>query len=839
MVGGHFSCPLLVRSAEAQSADKPTAKQLEFFEKKIRPVLSEKCYSCHSADAEKIKGGLLLDSREATLRGGDTGPALVPGDAAASMLVEMIHWQDPDLAMPPKDKLSDQQIADFETWIAMGAPDPRAEKSAADGGTLQIVSDIDFEEGRKFWAFQPPTKTPAPSLEAVPSSWRNWPATDIDRFVAAGLAEAGLEPVAAAEPVALVRRLYFDLIGLPPNPQQVDAFLAAEKSDRAAAVSKLVDDLLASPHFGERWGRHWLDVARYAESNGMERNFTYPQAWRYRDYVIASFNEDKPFDQFAREQIAGDLLTGPPERADERKTATGFLALGPKMLNERDKEVFRYELADEQIDAVSRAFIGLTVSCARCHDHKFDPVSTRDYYALAGIFTSSNTLFGTANGGGNRQASPLMPIGEQATAKQEEVDAFKKRIANLNKKLKAAQARQKAAQKRLATQEKINKPNPAQTKQLQTTRQQMATVKKAVKAIADEIAQMRKNQPEGPQMVMGVVDRPQPADSPLLKRGNVDTKGKAVPRGFLTVFHGGDSPKPLARPEGSGRLELAHWVGSPHHPLTARVAANRTWSHLFGRGLVATPDNFGHSGERPDHPELLDHLAVRLVELDWSTKALIREIVVSHSYQLSTEHHEKNHQTDPDNRLAWRQNLRRLDAESLRDALLAVSGKLELSPAHASVVHEMGDENFGRSAKLQQLLRDGIASPHRSVYMPVIRNAVPAALSVFDFAEPSLIVGKRNETTVPAQALFLLNNKFMLNRSADLAENVLAVANLDDSQRISYAWRMALARPATDEEAAAALAFLKSSGDKGLDKQQAWAALCQALLASAEFRYLN
>ena len=801
----HLGCLVLILSTGL--AVEPS--QVEFFEKKIRPLLVENCYSCHS-EAEKIKGGLRLDTRAATLVGGDTGPAIEPGDPDASLLVEVVTWENEDLQMPPKKKLSENQVRDLKKWIEMGAPDPRSEGPKPESFSR---SEIDYEKGREHWIYQP-IRTPA--------SGRS-----LDGVIDEKLAREGLEPVALSPPEKLVRRFYYDLIGLPPSPEQARAFLSeVEKQGRGAAINGLVDSLLDSSHFGERWGRHWLDVVRFAESNGMERNFLYPKAWKYRDYVIDSFNKDKPFNEFAREQIAGDFLG-----SDEAKIATGFLAIGPKMLNERDREVFGYEVIDEQIDATTRAFLGLTVSCARCHDHKFDAISQGDYYALAGIFRSTTTHFGTKNGGGNRQGSTMMAVGENAEERMAALKEFNQKLAALNQAAKKKEREVGQARKKVQTLKKQKK---------MTAADQMAS---EMKEAADEMKQMksrinklRNQRPPEPEYAMGVSDRDKPVDSPLLIRGNPKTKSDVVSRGIPAVFKT-VTGLPAIPADQSGRLELAHWIANDENPLTARVIANRVWSHLFGAGIVATVDNFGESGQAPSHPELIDFLAARLIQHDWSVKGLIREIVSSDAYQRSSEMHEGNYEIDPDNRFHWRQSLRRLDAEAIRDSILSFSGELNPSPRAGSVVDEMGGGNFGRDGKLNAKLAEGIKTNHRSIYMPVVRNATPMAMKIFDAAESSLIVGKRNETNVPSQALYLMNSHFVIQRSEKIAERIRENAEPSDSWdgRITDAFRLVLGRSPSTAEVDRALELLSSHPEP----ESGFITFCQALISSAEFRYLN
>mgnify|MGYP002623963305 CR=1 FL=1 len=804
---------LLAFGVTASAAERLPREHLEFFESKIRPLLVQHCYQCHAEDAKSIKGGLLLDSKQGWQRGGDNGAAIEPGDVDNSPLIQAVRYE--EMEMPPKGKLSPSEIADLERWVKLGAPDPR------DNDTTKLINrEIDIEKGRQFWAFQPPRRQPAPKVKDA-----DWPASDLDRFVLAKLEAEGISPIADAGPAVLIRRLYFDLIGLPPSPEQMNLWLAEtdEGQWKPGGLEKLVDHLLASPHFGERWGRHWMDIARYAESTGMERNVTYPAAWRYRDYVIAAFNNDKPYDQFIQEQIAGDLLPGTDkDNRDERLIATGFLAMGPKSLNERDRNVFTMDIVDEQIDVTTRSVMGVTVSCARCHDHKFDPFPQRDYYALAGIFRSSNTLYGATGGNGNRQPSSLIPLGERGDASAPD----NPQLAAVTKQLQQARADLKAA--------KEADDSAAQVKQLTRKVAQLAKRQKALANKSGGNARL----PAGP-AAMGVVEG-NVADCRLHIRGNVKTLGESVPRGFLQVVSVEGAA--AINKQQSGRLDLAHYLTSPDNPLTARVMANRTWHWLFGHGIVRTVDNFGVMGERPSNVELLDHLATRLVDSDWSTKQVIREIVLSRTYRLASDHSPSQAAKDPENLLFWRQNHRRLDAEAIRDAMLIASGKLQRKPPEASPVAKLAGKNVGRETNVLAQIDRGDFN-HRSVYIPILRNAVPEVLSVFDFAEPSIIVGRRQVTTVPSQALFMMNSEFVVDQSNEFAKRLLEAEEMSDPERVRKAYRIALGRDATDAELTTTMKLLrqwsseKEQGQEG--KQEALVAVCQALLACAEFRYIE
>ena len=814
--------------------EKISPDQLAFFEKKIRPVLAAKCYKCHSAESEKVKGGLLLDTREGIRMGGATGHAVEPGDIKGSLLIAAIRGEKKDLLMPPKEKLSAEVIADFEKWIRMGAPDPRESKAKV------AAKKPSAEAAKTFWAFQPPVKAVAPKVKDT-----KWPATDIDRFILAALEAKGLKPVADADRLTLLRRVSFDLVGLPPSPEQVTAFLA-DKSPKA--FEKVVDDLLASPQFGERWGRYWLDVARYAESTGKERNYLYTQAWRYRDYVIDSINADKPYDQFIREQVAGDLL--PAKNGAERNEhiiATGFLAMGPKGLNERNREAFTMEIVDEQIDVTTRAVLGLTVSCSRCHDHKFDPIPQKDYYAVAGIFKSTATYYGTggeAAAGKNRQPSTLIPLSKPtagaapqkaesaAPASEPEAARTPSSTADIEAKLQQFAAKNPKLAERLKTMTPAQKAAAVERLSEKGGAPKAAKGKPGKQQAAPDAPAPKPSDPSG-ELAMGVLDG-RSADCPIYIRGELEEKGPVIPRGFVTVLASAGPTTPKIPTGQSGRLELAQWLTSPENPLIARVMANRVWQHLFGDGIVSTPDNFGATGERPTHPELLDYLAHRLMSEQWSLKKLVRSVVLSRTYQLSGAHDAKNFAADPDNNLQWRANQRRLDAEALRDAALAVSGQLDLAPPHSSPVTALGDVDIGR-ARNTVLKSD---SRKRSVYLPIVRDMVPDVLELFDFAEPSLVVASRDVTNVPSQALFMLNSAFIYDQSAALAKGLMKEADI--SRRITAAYVRALSRTPTTAEQTRAEQFLaKMSAEPGCTPDSAWTTFCQALLASAEFRYVK
>lgn len=780
-----------------------TPEQEQFFEERIRPVLAMQCAKCHFSNAEKLKGGLRLDSREGARLGGDSGPAIVPGNPDASLLIKAVRYKDDELRMPPEAKLPDSVVGDLETWVKIGAPDPRT-------GSTTIAANPagDLAKGREFWSFRPPKKPAPPAVKR-----EDWARSDLDRFLLAALEARGLSPVGDADRLRLLRRATFDLIGLPPTPEDLESFVRDDSPD---AFGNVVDRLLASPHFGERWGRHWLDVARFAESSG-KTNFTYPQAWRYRDWVIASFNKDKPYDQFVREQIAGDLL---PANKDHTKAdqiiATGFLALGSKAHDAENRGQFILDVVDEQIEATTRAFLGLTVACARCHDHKIDPIPQRDYYALAGIFRSTQTCSGTLAGVfPNFNASPLIELPPDANVPSAVPPLSADQRATMEERLAA-----------LLHERDAIPPCEMNRDRLRRVNSMLATLR--YRLLVDR--------PGGPPraFAMGVREREEAVDSPLYARGELDQPGEAVPRGLVRVLRD-DSFASISA--GSGRRELADWLASPTNPLTARVMVNRVWLHLFGRGLVATPDNFGAAGQRPSHPELLDALAVDFIADGWSIKKLIRRIVLSRAYGLDSTYDPHNFEDDPGNTLVWRMSKRRLEAEPLRDALLFVSGCLAPEPPVGSAVARTG-EGLGRFLRVAGA---DASDMHRSVYLPVVRDAVLESLALFDFADPSLVIGERATTTGPAQALYFMNGAFVLRQAEGLADRVRANGE-DDAQALERAYRLALARPPTVAERQRGLAFIRDFAARagGTDPARAaWSALCQALFASAEFRYLD
>jgi len=643
------------------------------------------------------------------------------------------------------------------------------------------------------WSFRPISNPDLPRVRDT-----QWPTHAVDSFILARLEAANLRPVRAASPLEWLRRASFDLTGLPPTPEQIAAFQPGDHGTvPESRYRQQVDAWLSSPAFGQRWARHWLDVARFAESAGKDRNHLFPEAWRYRDWVVDAFNHDKPYPEFIREQIAGDLLanTAPPGRRDALKIATGFLALGTKSLNEGRREQFLADLVDEQIDTTTRAILGITVACARCHDHKSDPISQRDYYALAGIFRSTETCYGTTGDKArNRQPSRLIPLERSPRA------------------------------------ELALPPDPGAT-----TRKRNGRRASAAREIPDRRATNA--------LAMGVRDS-KPEDAFFLIRGEVTQRSGRVPRG-LPQRLGPTSPDPMPAHE-SGRREWAAWLTHPDNPLTARVAVNRIWLHLFGRGLVPSADDFGLGGHRPTHPELLDYLARKFQAGGGSTKSLIRELVLSRTYRLSSEADLECQAIDPDDELLWRARPRRLDAESIRDAMLSAAGTLDPRPLRGSLVAQIGDPQDNARPLMSRpgVERASENMNRRSLYLPVIRDTVADVLDVFDFAEPSLVVTQRDETLVPAQTLFLMNSPFSRDQAQAFGQRLLRQAG-GDAARIRQAYRWAFARDPAPQEAARALEFIRSETlardtrtGRPAGRDEAWTLFAQALFACAEFRYL-
>lgn len=797
-------CVLLAVEEPARTAP-PTAEQLRFFETNVRPVLVEHCQKCHGS--KKQWAGLRLDSREALLRGGDSGAAIVPGEPNKSLLIRAVRHEDENLKMPEDGKLSDRQIADLVRWVEMGAPFPSSPKTAT------------RTRDPRHWAFQPPQEPSVPTVKN-----EAWALTAVDKFVLSKLEAAGLSPADRADKRTLIRRVTFDLTGLPPTPSEIEAFLADERAD---AFMQLVERLLASPAYGEKWGRHWLDVARYADSNGLDENIAHGNAWRYRDHVVAAINRDQPFDRFVVEQLAGDLLPADSEaQRHEQLIATGFLSIGPKVLAEVDQAKMRMDIVDEQLDTIGRAFLGLTLGCARCHDHKFDPIDAADYYGLAGILKSTKAMDTyTKVAKWHENELPSVTLTAMRTEYESQLAAKKRAVDEF-----IAQA-DKQAREKLATEGQKKVPEKLEPLYPEATKAELTKLREA-------LATHEKNPPDYP-AAMGVAED-EITDLAVHLRGNPLKLGDVVPRRTPSSLRG---PQPPQFPKSaSGRLELARWLTDPQHPLTTRVFVNRVWRWHLGAGLVRTTDNFGLLGERPSHPELLDWLARRFVADGWSLKSLHRLILNSSVYQQSSSQSVEIIARDLDNRLFGRANVRRLEAEEVRDALLAVSGRLD-STFGGSMLKV---KNRGYLFDHTSIDKTDYTSHRRSLYLPIIRNHVFDLFQLLDFPDPAVPTGDRATTTVAPQALLMLNSDFVM-QSADELVARLFVETGDDDQRLTRLYAVTYGREPSADERSANRAFLAkvepslvtTEPDADKRRRQAWNILCHVTLAANEFIYVR
>ncbi len=754
-----FALVLLMAPAARAGDSKPSPQALEFFEAKIRPLLAEHCLACHGV--KKQQAGLRLDTRAAALQGSDSGPVLVPGHPEKSLLLKAVRHQG-DLKMPPKSKLPQSAIDDLAAWVKMGAPWPE---------TPAVVKHAGKDTWKTHWAFQPVRPVAVPPVKNA-----TLVKTPVDAFLQTALEAKGLSLAPAADRRTLLRRVTFDLHGLPPTAAEIEAF---EKDQSPDAYEKVVDRLLASPRYGERWGRHWLDLARYADTKGYvfteERRYAF--AYTYRDYVIRAFNEDLPYDQFILQQLAADQL---PLGADKRPLAAmGFLTLGRRFLNNV------HDIIDDRIDVTTRGLLGLTVSCARCHDHKYDPIPTADYYSLHGVFLSS------------QEPKELPLIGE--TPRTPEYLAFEKELKTRERAV--AEFKEKNKQELAAKNRKF---------------------RDALKALQKKVDAWQAGSPFAPPRAMVLVDRAAPVQARVLKRGSPNTPGPLVPRQFLGVL-AGPQRKPFQK--GSGRLELAQAIASKDNPLTARVLVNRLWRHHFGAGLVTTPSDFGTRSDPPSHPELLDYLAKRFVDEGWSVKKLHRLMLLAHAYRQQSGVVPQAARVDPENRLLWRQNRRRLEFEALRDSLLAVSGKLDLKMGGAAV--NIVTAPF---------------SGRRSVYGFIERQNLPGLFRTFDFASPDASTAQRYQTTVPQQALFLMNSPFVLEQARLLAHRPEVTGPVQPAARVQQLYRVVFGRAADADEVRLGVAFVQAAtretppGAQGLGP---WERYAQVLLLSNEFAFVD
>lgn len=934
-------------------------KGLAFFETKIRPILTEHCLSCHSTEAaaqNRLSGGLFLDSREGWTKGGDSGPAIVPGKPDASLLLKSVLY-DGDINMPPKGKLPAAAIRDISQWIRMGAPDPR--KGTA---PTKKQTGLSIEAGKSFWSYQPIVR---PNLPIVQNP--AWAQNDIDRFILKGLEAKGLATAPDADKQTLIRRVYFDLTGLPPSPEAIQDFVG---DTDPKAYEKLVDRLMGSHAFAERWTRHWLDISRYADSVTL-RGLIYTEAWRYRDYVMESIQNNIPLNQIIREQIAGDLLPASNDAVRTRNLiATTYLTLGNSNLEEQDKQQLRMDVVDEMLDVIGKGLLGQTITCARCHDHKFDPIPTSDYYALAGILRNAKALEednvskwvevplpikpdlakaialhdaevaklqkkiqllkGNTTARDNK-GNGIIPLGslpgivvDDAMAKKvgmwqhstfsgnyigsgyvhdQNSEKGKKTLtfapdlpANGLYEVRLAyspgSSRSKSVtvtifaaggEKTLAidmtkpgpidgrfvslgehrfektgqsfvilsnedttghvtadavqflplegntsARETVPSTKPSPNSETPSTND-LANKQQTIKDLEKELRKLKSSAPKRP-MAMSVVEEKKIEDARIHIRGLVSNPGQVVPRGVLQVANAVPT-KPYPKDQ-SGRLQLADWIVAPANPLTPRVMSNRIWTWLMGQGIVRTVDNFGTTGEAPTHPELLDFLASEFLDQGWSLKPLVRQIVLSRTYRLSSSAPESRTRTDPENRLWGRAQRKRLDAEEIRDAMLVIAGNLDPQPG-GFLFPETLAADYGFTSE----------SNRRSIYLPAFRNALPEIFEVFDFADTSMVTGKRTESTVAPQALFMLNSPFPAKQATLAAKRDIGdLPKAKITERIQKAYLKTFGRNPTASEIQIAERFLNKavhSPDPTKSSSQGLEALYHALFASADFRMLN
>ena len=828
----NFGLSLVLGLGQCWSDEPEVASSAAYFETHVRPILVQRCYSCHSEQSGKREGGLYLDAAEAWLEGGERGAAIIPRDPDGSLLVRAIRYTDSDFSMPPTEKLGDEQIAVLEAWVRMGAPAPAGRYAAP------LAAPSDPVAGRDHWAMRP---LAAGDIPTVRNS--SWPRGTIDRYLLAGLEEQQLHPGADASPEALLRRVCFQLTGLPATEEQRQRFLA---DPSAEAFARLVDELLGSAEFGRRWGRHWLDLARYADSNGLDENFLFREAWRYRNWVIDAVNADMPFDRFLLEQLAGDLLPfETTAQRDRQRIAAGFLVIGPKVLLGVNPDKQRMDVADEQLETIGRVVLAQTLGCARCHDHKFDPIPTADYYAMAGILTSTAVMQQRYMLGEQRVMERLVGLGDQGEESNAAYEKYWRERAGLKQELDSAKEALELLKGTDAAGLAQKIRDDAESFAAGAIGDQVTQSEKvaAQEMFVAELKERYEKPPAIPPRAMIPADGEQIRDESIRRAGRFDDPAEIIPRGFLRVLQDGESPA-MATGE-SGRRGLATWLTDPAGRagmLTARVQANRIWHHLMGRGLVRTVDNFGRTGEQPSHPELLDYLAGRLISSGWSRKALIREIVLSRAFALSSAVIEECRNIDPENRLYWRANRRRLDPESLRDAMLAAAGTLDLQQMESTVSY-LGDQ---ATAVGSNPVRRRTDYQCRSVYLPVIRNDLPELFDVFDFANPHMATGARPQTNVPTQSLYLLNDPMVMAAAEATAKRLLAeTGECSLETRIDHLFRLITGgNPGENEQRLirdylTEMARVENPEDPSNVTPAMWARGSQAIFASSRFQYLD
>ena len=819
------------RGAEEPREKPGEAERSRFFEERAWPILKAECLRCHGG-RKKIKGGLRLTSRAAVLRGGDSGPAVSLEKPAESRILRAIRYEDENLEMPPDGKLEAEEIEVLRRWVELGIPWSPTATPAAEAVEAERRPPRVTPEAKEFWSFRP-LRRPAPPTARDPG----WVENPIDAFVLRKLEDKGLRPAAPAERVALLRRASYDLTGLPPTPAEVDAFLENDSSD---PFPDAVDRLLDSPRYGERWGRHWLDLVRFGETHSFERDSVKPNAWRYRDYVIRSFNDDKPYDQFIREQLAGDELD---QVTPDTVIATGYYRLGPWDDEPTDRLQARYDELDDIVATTAQVFLGLTLNCARCHDHKLDPIPQEDYYRVLAFFhgilptTKGNTVLTEIATEEERRERQLQL--DELKARRQQLDQA---IAALEEpaiaKLSEEERRAARNRKKRARLLKDRLPDLLDPKDLERHRR-----------LVKESEQLKRERRPPLRQALSVKEGgPVPPETHVLVRGNAHVKGKTVQPGFPQVLGFPDpeipAPPPDARTAGRRRV-LAEWIASGTNPLTARVMANRIWQHHFGRGIARTPNNFGNIGQRPSHPALLDWLASELVESGWRLKHMHRLVMNSNAYRMSSKDRRASPgalELDPENDLFWRMDMRRLGAEEIRDSILAVNGKLNLKmggpgsypliPREVLQGQSRPGSGWGSSSDVER--------SRRSIYIHVKRSLVTPFLEAFDFADTDSTCPVRFATTQPTQALTMLNSEFMGRQAGAFAARVEREAGKRPEEQVALALRLALGRRLAPEETRSGVELLRSLQEsEGLSAEAARKQFCLMVLNLNEFIYLD
>jgi len=816
---------------QAHQEQSVSGEGIRFYRDRVRPILARRCFPCHGGQAD-VKGGLRLSNRADLLKGGESGAVVNLESPQDSLLLSAIQYD--ALQMPPSGKLPQSEIDTLTRWVHLGVPfDPKEEIFAPEKPSVRSGQVVVSDSVKQFWSFRPVQRPQVPEV-----SDSGWVRSPIDAFILARLEAEGLKPAPPADKVALLRRAYYDLIGLPPSPEEVRAFLA---DDSPEAFARVVDRLLQSPHYGEHWARHWLDLVRYAETNSFERDGAKPFVWQYRDYVIASLNEDKPYDQFIREQLAGDELD---QVTPETIIATGFYRLGPWDDEPSDMEQALYDDLDDILSTIGQVFLGLTINCARCHDHKLDPIPQRDYYRMLAFLRNVRRY-------GVRAHETVLDASVRTIASPEEVQryeaesaAYKAELEKVRGQLRAIEQLVQSTLSNVEKQEFEHRQNRVPLLRLRVPDVISQEQLEQYIQLQRREEQLEKNPPHGLRQALCVKEHgPEAPPTYVLIRGSAHAPGEEVQPGFLSVL---SPPEPIITPrnDSSGRRRaLADWIASPENPLTARVMVNRIWQYHFGRGLVRSPNNFGLSGDAPTHPELLDWLAHEFVQNGWRLKPIHRLIMLSSVYQMSSRADEEALRKDPNNHWFWRFDMRRLTAEELRDSILAVNGSLNLARVGGPSIYPVIPQEV-----LQGQSRPGAGwgkSPpqditRRSVYIHVKRSLIPPLIALFDGPDVDFSCPVRHTTTLPTQALTMINSQFIHEEAAVLAQWAIRQAGPDVRAQVQCVLERVLQRPVSQQEVDRGAALIADlTAGENMTPQQALQSFCLMALNLNEFLYLD